>query len=193
MFGLLTEILLTKKRKKSAHYFLAGGEINKTHQQHICMWNSGGSSCKSLSSGFCFLVSSPYYHSSFSALSRWLPADTSHPRRPPSQHFVNFWQLFFIYFLFFSPREGSRRSPCPSPLYHSIPRRTISPGVMAAEACKIPPPTPPHGSPRGTTFYQEGRKRKSHWIMNESQSAVHLSSSDTADINAVSVPHLPAI
>lgn len=38
--------------KKRAHYFLAGGEINKTHQQHICMWNSGGSSCKSPSSVF---------------------------------------------------------------------------------------------------------------------------------------------
>lgn len=138
----------------------------------------------------CSLVGSPYYHSSFSALSRWLPANTLHPQRPPSQRFVNFWQLFFLLFFFLLRLMLEPLPLTPLPPY---PWRMISPGVMAAEACKIPPLTPQHCSPWGTSFYQEGRKRKRHWIMNESQSAIHLSSSDTADINAVSVPDLPAI
>lgn len=71
----------------------------------------------------CFLVGSPYYHSSFSALSRWLPANMLHPQRPPSQHFVNFWQpFFFLFFLFFLVKAHvGAPAPYPLPLYHSTP------------------------------------------------------------------------
>lgn len=109
MFGLLTKILLTKKKGP----LFSSWRWNKQNSPaaHLHVEQRRQQLQKSI---ICFLVGSPYYHSSFSALSRWLPANTLHPQRPPLQRFVNFWQLFFLLFFFFVRAHVGAPAPYPS-------------------------------------------------------------------------------
>lgn len=90
---LILQCLVFSPKEKCAHYFLARGKINKIPWQHICMWKSRGSSCKSLSSVFwsslCVII---VY---LAHIPDGCQPILLHPQWPPSQHFVNFWHLIF--------------------------------------------------------------------------------------------------